>query len=120
MEGTQGVLKKKQGLSNHKSMQQEYRRIETLKKTQSDMKGDAIKIHAQKDTLEQKVAAMQSNTYNLQSRVQSMEGTQSDIISKTRTIETQFDETLLQIVGRIETLEKTQSDMNVSANKTQA
>ncbi|KAH3846595.1 hypothetical protein DPMN_088898 [Dreissena polymorpha] len=53
------------------------------------MKGDAIKIHAKKATLEQKVAAMQSNTYNLQSRVQSLEGTQSDIISKTRTIESQ-------------------------------
>ncbi|KAH3691565.1 hypothetical protein DPMN_190808 [Dreissena polymorpha] len=77
MDGTQGVLKKKrQGLSNHKSMQKEYRRIETLKKTQSDMKGDAIKIHAQRATFEQKVAAMQSNAYNLQSRVQSLEGTQ--------------------------------------------
>ncbi|KAH3689832.1 hypothetical protein DPMN_192121 [Dreissena polymorpha] len=63
---------------------------------------------------------MQSNTYNLQSRVQSLEWTQSDIFSKTRTIESQFDETLLHIVGRIATLENTQSGMNGSAHKPQA
>ncbi|KAH3714816.1 hypothetical protein DPMN_057517 [Dreissena polymorpha] len=46
-------------------------RIETLEKTQSHMNGAAYKTQAQIAIVEQKVAATQSNTYSLQSRVQS-------------------------------------------------
>ncbi|KAH3812525.1 hypothetical protein DPMN_140960 [Dreissena polymorpha] len=94
--------------------------IETLEKTLSDINVAANKTQSQISTVEWKVAATQSNTHTLQSRVQSLECTQVDLNSKTMAIESQVETTGLQIVGRIETLEKTQSDVKGTANKTQA
>ncbi|KAH3750740.1 uncharacterized protein LOC127848894 [Dreissena polymorpha] len=72
-------------------------RIEGLEKNQSVMKGAADKTQAQIATVEQKVAASQSNTQTLQSRVQSLGETQGDLKSKTTTIESKVDTRQRQI-----------------------
>ncbi|KAH3807925.1 hypothetical protein DPMN_136273 [Dreissena polymorpha] len=68
-------------------------RIETLEATQSDLNGAANKTQAQIATVKQEVAVTQSNTQNVQSRVQILEGMQGELKSNAMAIESRVDST---------------------------